>query len=276
MALLTPAAPTIISPFKSDLIKSDFKPGYVVGYTVLRMEKKFFTLIIPSEDYRQTDLDRIGTRRQYPTRTLREYHPMFGGDFYEFMFGKISVFNADHPQPFRLLDIGVGKTTWTPFIVKGEFDRRALDLRTSSLTLEAITEDMVKYTVFSPVGDLHRYHPAESFDFITSNYGLHYQEYTGLEVILYLLKIGGEAMVTTINTNLAISANGNQKIYQVLDQGLKMNEKEITGYYHIRKIGPFKDESRGVDPNFSITPPIAQDWKRIAYKCMDAILKNND
>ncbi|VVB57718.1 Uncharacterised protein [uncultured archaeon] len=263
------------SPVNSDLVASSFKPGLVVGAKLLADEKKFWMNRHPSGNSREFDFDPNGELRKFPTREVPEYHRFFGGEFNDYLFSKICCYNADTNEPFRLLDIGIGKTPWQQWFRTNQFDRRAVDFKGTSLNYDTINPAMLEYCVFSNASSLHRFYPPESFDFISSNLGVHYEEFSSLEVILYLLKTGGEAMVTFNRTRLPVFANQDPQIYKVLGSFIECSGPSVVGFYHIKKTGPYRDVSSGVDPDYSFLPVHSEPTEEQMHQVISKVLATN-
>ncbi len=140
----------------------------------------------------------------------------------------------------RLLDVGVGTgNQWINFLNKNpdmEFNGTAL----AKTMLHPEIKQKIKITT---AANLHNHFEPNTFDTIVSHYGTHGQELEALEDIIYLLKPGGEAVVTGISHNLfekklLLNAKKvNENVFDIIHHEKKFDKKksEASWCYHIRK-----------------------------------------
>ena len=113
--------------------------------------------------------------------------------FKELLEGKCAE-AAREGRKLRVLDVGVGSgAQWKRFLAK----HPEMDWHGTALSRKYVVPSLRGKVVYSTARTLHRKFEPSSFDVIVSNYGIHSQAASAVENVHWLLKPGGEAILTT-------------------------------------------------------------------------------
>lgn len=170
---------------------NNYTSGYIYANAVEREQRESKTILRQHFAIMRSRKDLSGTAWEVSQTPLKNYGGRLG-DFDKYL-AKKAVQARKTKTKLKVLDIGIASgKQWKEFMQKYSdcVELHGTNIETTPDPLIPITHKRTTAAL------LHKKYPAEHFDLIISHLGVHTQHYSALENIIYLLKPGGEAIVS--------------------------------------------------------------------------------
>jgi hypothetical protein len=205
--------------------KNGFKPGYVFGEKAIVESKHYYD---PSNRIRRTTYEFPWPNWETP---LEDYAKKIMNleAYLEIQAEKY----RNSGTKIRILDVGIGGgKQWTPFLKRNSVEF-------AGTTLTKFEYDMIPKKIQNMVricmaSDLAAIWPQGSFDMVVSHLGIHEQQLQAFENILYILSIGGEAVIGSADFPISDMQNANGKLFEM--RNAMPLEGSQCNYYWVRKL----------------------------------------
>jgi len=262
--------------------KPAFRPGFVMGQRIIAHEQRNLDLQGGLAGYIEDERLNGHDMYKWLSTPVRLYTPLVDLDRY--LLEKIEKVNKDEKRPFILIDIGFSYgEQWTEFFKRFLLDDTQLFFRGTALNERFVNKNIMDKAIFQPTQMLYRVFEPESIDMIVANQATMMSDYIGFENIVYLLKVGGEAIVSSHATNPPPLLYLDEKfsLFELVDHMIKSDAPmkvpnfNIDNYwsYHIRKTSPNSDAAK-IDMERIETKPWKYDLIESVGEIVDLIRSN--
>jgi SAM-dependent methyltransferase len=133
-----------------------------------------------------------------------------------------------------LLDIGIGGGwQWDKYL--STYEAKGVVFKATHMTFEYFDERYGKYTIITPADALHVHFGQGTFDFVSSHYSTYIFENQALENIVWILKSGGEAIVSSVGQMPDLRSPADYGKYYDIIHEEKLHDGVHSWVYWIRK-----------------------------------------